>query len=84
MEKNQVLTKKGVLIHRLNPDVIEKQNSVSVEKKKDVEKLLVNHFGENWRENPELKFYIQVIDDVSHGPVPEEELCEFVDRCLMN
>lgn len=48
--------------------------------KEDVEKLLRSHFGENWRENEELKFYIHVIDGAQNqnadGNV--EDVCELI------
>lgn len=55
-------------------------NSVSLEKKKDVEKLLLNHFGENWKGNEYLEFYIKIIDGTADLAVPEEHPCELVNR----
>lgn len=78
--KKQILTKKGILASQLNPDIIEKRNSISAEKKKDVEKLLVNHFGPSWKENEALQFYKDVIDGVPDIPIPQEQICEVVER----
>lgn len=68
----------GVNLRTVNPDVVEKQNSVSNLKKEDVEKLLKSHFGENWRENEDLKFYLHVIDGAqdANGNVEENNVCE--------
>lgn len=55
-------------------------NSVSVEKKKDVEKLILSHFGANWRENQDLEFYINIIDGASNVAIHIEDMCELTDR----
>lgn len=65
----------------LNLEIFER-NSVHREKKNDVKKLLQKHFGEKWREDRRLGFFIHVLD-VAPGEVPssnkdenEEQLCE--------
>lgn len=72
--KNQVLTKPNVQINRINPDVVERKNYVSNGKRKDVEKLLVNHYGADWRENEDLIFYREIIDGENVAENEEEEL----------
>lgn len=39
-------------------------NSLKKEKKNDVEKLLKKHFGDDWRTDNRLKFYVKVLDGV--------------------
>lgn len=55
---------------------IHEANTVSAEKKRDVSKLLENHYGTDWRSLDCLKFYSYVLDVAleEEGEVLEEEI----------
>lgn len=50
-----------------------------LKKKIDVNKLLVAHYGQNWRDNEDLKFYKFVLDDAEERDEAAERLCENFD-----
>lgn len=60
--------------------VIPEANRMDPAKKKDVDKLLKKHFGDDWRSLPSLKFYTYVTDveleDDGNDEDPDEPLCE--------
>lgn len=58
---------------------ISEGNALSDEKRKDVGRLLEKHFGENWRDDPTLTFYVTVLD---HSTTETYELDDTVsDGC---
>lgn len=61
-ENYKSILKTDVIVQNINPDIVEIKNTVSQEKKKDVDKLLQKQFGDDWKENEDLKFYVHVID----------------------
>lgn len=67
--------KKGKSMVLINPQVIEKQNSVKALKKKDVNMLLTSHYGPEWRNDTDLAFYRNIIDGTENSEA-HEELCE--------
>lgn len=46
----------------IHPLEISEANSVKKEKKTDLTNLLQKHFGDDWRQNERLQFYIRVLD----------------------
>lgn len=68
---------KGTSFNNLILDEVPASNSVSVEKKKDVEKLLTKHYGKDWRDIGNLLFYAHVIDGKENcNNSMENEYCE--------
>ncbi|KAJ8735227.1 hypothetical protein PYW07_006847 [Mythimna separata] len=57
----------GVLSSSLNPQEILATNEVSVAKVIDINKLLTNHYGENWREIERLNFYVPLVSNSISG-----------------
>ncbi|KAJ8706277.1 hypothetical protein PYW08_006831 [Mythimna loreyi] len=57
----------GVLSSSLNPQEILATNEVSVAKAIDINKLLTNHYGENWREIERLNFYVPLVSNSISG-----------------
>lgn len=50
-------------VRDLTPIVIPKQKAVTQKKKIDLNQLLVTHYGENWRDNEDLKFNQLFLDE---------------------
>ena len=68
----------------LLPTMIEERNVVKQSKKIDVNKLLIKHYGVNWRKRPDLQFYAKILG-TEHIPTTcttiddeadEDDLCE--------
>nr|CAH7762377.1 unnamed protein product [Callosobruchus chinensis] len=58
------IVKRGRSLDDIRPVSIAKGNSVTKEQKKvDVNSLLVNHYGDAWRQDANLDFFKHVIDD---------------------
>ncbi|PSN50243.1 hypothetical protein C0J52_02373 [Blattella germanica] len=62
------------------------RHSISPDKKKDVISLLSKHYGENWKEIPELEWYVQVLYQEGHDEnnANECEEDEVVCDCLVD
>ena len=62
------------------------RHPISPDKKKDVISLLSKHYGENWKEIPELEWYVQVLYQEGHDEnnVNECEEDEVVCDCLVD
>ncbi|KAK4880514.1 hypothetical protein RN001_008660 [Aquatica leii] len=75
------IAKKGKNIHDMNPTKIVRQNIVSDSKKVDVNNLLISHYGAEWKNNPHLKFYKNVVEGEANLEDEEQEiLCEEVSE----
>lgn len=75
------ITKRGKSILSMDPPLIDKGNTVNTKKKDDVNKLLIAHYGEEWKNNSHLKFYKHVLE----GECYEEEgematICEQIEE----
>lgn len=67
------ITKRGQHLQNLVPQIIGKGNHIAKEqKKRDVNYLLEKHYGEHWRSNESLKFFIHVLDGQDLGGLGEE------------
>lgn len=67
--------RRGKNMRDMTPTVIPKKKK----KKNDVNELLVAHYGENWRDNADLKFYQFVLDDAEERDQSPKRLCEKFD-----
>lgn len=62
------ITKRGKQLRNLRPQTIPKGNFIAKDqKKRDINFLLEKHYGDTWRSNDDLKFFLHVLD----GPVTE-------------
>ena len=59
--------------------VVPLMNSVK-EEKKDVQKLLNLRFGENWRQNEELKFFDEILSRPCNNICDQDIICDCVDE----
>lgn len=50
------------------------------EEKKDVQKLLNLRFGENWRQNEELKFFNEILSRPCNNICDQDIICDCVDE----
>lgn len=75
------ICKRGKKFTSVMPSRIEKRNSVKEEKKRNIESLLTSHYGEDWRGNPDLKFYKYVLSCANNEEIDENILCESVENC---
>lgn len=68
------VTKKNVNVCMMNPNIIQ-PNEVHIKesKLKNINDLLVNYFGENWRSKSELLYYSSIIPLVKINSKAEEE-----------
>lgn len=56
-------------------------NQLSDLKKRDVNRLLQKHFGDQWRQREELKFYDHVLDGSNSSQLHENiQGCEFIEE----
>lgn len=74
------ICKKGKKIHMINPDEIESGRISDKKKAHSVSKLLETHYGIDWQENADLKFYKDAINfslntDDSDPQLLTNELC---------
>lgn len=77
------LTKVGKTMKDFVPEELIKMNQLNENKKRDVDKLLKKHYGEQWREIPELKFYEFVVDNPTQDDDRQDDvLCEQQDEVL--
>ena len=60
--------------------VVPLMNSVKEEKKDDVQKLLNLRFGENWRQNEELKFFDEILSRPCNNICDQDIICDCVDE----
>lgn len=60
----------------MNPTTIVKKNCVNENKKVDVNNLLISHYGEEWKNDPRLKFYKLVLDGENQEEDKGNTLCE--------
>lgn len=60
----------------IKPVEILGSNSVKQAKKNDVINLLTKHFGENWREDDRLSFFIHVINGGAEEDEDVDEPCQ--------
>ncbi|XP_050294906.1 uncharacterized protein LOC126735055 [Anthonomus grandis grandis] len=73
------ITKKNRLLENFQPAVIRKYGvKVKEEKANDVKKLLLKHFGEQWKLNVELVYFKKFFERNNLGPEDEESRI----RCL--
>lgn len=72
----QSICKRGKNISLISPEIIEKQNTLNEKKKVNVNNLLKCHYGENWRSDPTLSFYQNVLDNSMSEENVEEPICE--------
>ncbi|GBP69996.1 hypothetical protein EVAR_50765_1 [Eumeta japonica] len=60
-------------------------NEIKPQKKKDVERILVSQFGDNWVEHPEIEWYKGVIQTASRSTdtieIDETDECNDIDDC---
>ncbi|KAI4460864.1 nuclear hormone receptor [Holotrichia oblita] len=74
------VSKKRKNLRDLKPAVIHKQNLISQKKKKDVNELILAHYGDAWKNEPDLKFYKYVLEEATEqtekNPAEVERLCE--------
>lgn len=63
----------------LHPDRIQEKNFVSREKKRDVNQLLIKHYGNDWRDIEHLEFFKQVIDNATPTTEEGEQTAEVFD-----
>ena len=79
------LVKKGKEEDSLILQRIDMRHPISAEKKRDVISLLCKTHGENWKEIPELDWYVQVLYQQSHNENNENEADEeVVCDCLVD
>ncbi|CAB3237806.1 unnamed protein product [Arctia plantaginis] len=67
------ITKRGKAISRIQPDRIEASFNVKSEKLTDVKKLLEKHFGDAWRELPDLEYYKNVLSQNENLPQQDDD-----------
>lgn len=70
------ITKRGKTFLNMNPTTIVKKNCVNENKKVDVNNLLISHYGEEWKNDPRLKFYKLVLDGENQEEDKGNTLCE--------
>ncbi|CAB3242891.1 unnamed protein product [Arctia plantaginis] len=69
----QAITKRSKAISRIQPDRIEASFNVKSEKITDVKKLLEKHFGDAWRELPDLEYYKNVLSQNENLPQQDDD-----------
>lgn len=80
---DKLITKKGKHVKMISPKKISIGVGVKKAKLVDVNNLLSKHFGENWRDFPNLQWYKDVIDkNNSYDQEEEEETCECTENCV--
>lgn len=67
------ITKRGKSIAGIVPDRIENHFNVKSEKLRDVAKLLEKHFGADWRNLPDLKYYKNVLSHSENLPTQDDD-----------
>ncbi|KAK9723324.1 hypothetical protein QE152_g19257 [Popillia japonica] len=79
-ESAKSVSKKEKSLRDLKPAVIHKQNVINQEKKKDVNELILAHYGAAWKNDLDLKFYKCVLEEATEqtdgNPAEVEGLCE--------
>lgn len=81
--KNEVsLLKRGISVDQIpEPQIIDLQHAIKIEKKTDVVKLLKDCFDENWEDDEHLKFYVDLFQQDVTGTIEEKESeCDCLDE----
>lgn len=76
------ITRVGKTMKHFVPEEVLKKNELNANKKKDVDKLLKKHYGDLWRDMPELEFYKFVVDHSNCQGDLQDDLCEQQERDL--
>ena len=76
------VTRKGRIFMQMNKTIAEPGIQLPETKINDVKKLLLKHFGENWSNNEELKYYNNVLESNVSAMlnVSEDPICEIVEQ----
>lgn len=86
-QAGKTLLKKGITVTYVKSVILEYlplSHAISVEKKKDVDKLLKLFFGEEWKNLPDnhFKWYKPIIYDLPAGSEDTEEVCDCLDEVI--
>lgn len=81
MNDKKLVTKKKRSVTEIDPIPIPTANNLKEEKIRDVTRLLSKHYGENWKDLEDLKFYTEIsnctpddsvrINDIQCEPIEE-------------
>lgn len=71
---SQTITKRGKKISHIVPTRIEEKPSVKTAKLEDVARLLQKHYGDSWRDIPNLTYYKDVLSNPQENlPSPDDD-----------
>lgn len=76
----KLITKKGKNVRAMEPPLIAKGNSLSQNKKDNVNKLLIAHYGGEWKNNPQLKFYKHVLEGECYEEEVEDRMAAICEK----
>ena len=79
----RTLAKKGKKEGTVKLTQVNMERPLPEDKKKDVKNLLSKHYGQNWRDNPTLSWYVKVLDgetvDAEHNDNDGQVICDCLE-----